>query len=109
MLYDMPIGNIKLSTDDNLDNYFGFCYVSINVSDNIYNPILPFRDSVGNIYYLTGNWCGWYSSEILKFARDVLNIDIKVHYGYKYQRGKNLFYNYIMKYFNIKKILLMMV
>jgi hypothetical protein len=44
MLQDMPIGDIIKSTDPNLDNYFGFCYATVNVPNNTYNPVLPFRD-----------------------------------------------------------------
>lgn len=55
MLKDMPIGPIIKSTDPNLDNYFGFCYATVMVPDNTYNPVLPFRDEKGNVYNPTGN------------------------------------------------------
>ena len=51
----MPGGHMWRSTDSNLDNYFGVCFVSVNVPHETYNPILPFRDSQGNIYNPTGN------------------------------------------------------
>jgi len=34
MLKELPIGNLIKSTDNNLDNYFGFCYVSVKVPAN---------------------------------------------------------------------------
>jgi hypothetical protein len=55
MLKDMPIGNMIKSTDTNLDNYFGFCYATVEVPENNHNPILPFRDEFGNIYNPVGN------------------------------------------------------
>jgi hypothetical protein len=54
MLKDMPIGKLKKSTDPNLDNYFGFFYVTVKIPENIYNPILPFRDELGNVYNPVG-------------------------------------------------------
>jgi hypothetical protein len=55
MKKEMPIGNIFKSNDSELNNYFGFCYASVEVPDNIYNPILPFRDKDNNVYFPTGN------------------------------------------------------
>ena len=45
MLKELFIGNLIKSTDNNLDNYFDFCYVYVNVPVNkgIKAPILPFR------------------------------------------------------------------
>jgi hypothetical protein len=50
----MPTGDIIISTDSVLDNYFGYCYVTVNVPDNIKNPILPFRYN-GLLYYPVGS------------------------------------------------------
>jgi hypothetical protein len=55
MLKDLPIGNISKSTDTNLDNYFGFCYASVNVPKGIRAPIFPFRMENGGLIYPTGN------------------------------------------------------
>jgi DNA polymerase type B, organellar and viral len=55
MLNDLPIGNIIKSTDNNLNNYFGFCYATVEIPNNIYNPILPFRDELGNVYNPVGS------------------------------------------------------
>jgi hypothetical protein len=103
MLQDMPIGDIIKSTDPNLDNYFGFCNATVNVPNNTYNPVLPFRDDKWNIYNPTGKWTGWYSSEILKYARDNQNVIVIVHYGYKYETGKDVFTKYINYFFNLKR------
>lgn len=99
----MPIGKVIKSTDNNLNNYFGFCYATVEIPDNINKPILPFRDELGNVYNPTGNWTSMFNSEVLKYARDYNNAKITIHYGYKFENGKNLFRNYINHYFNLKK------
>jgi len=55
MLKDLPIGEITKSTDTNLDNYFGFCFASVNVPKGVIAPILPFRKEDGRLIYPTGN------------------------------------------------------
>jgi len=102
MLQDMPIGNATLSTDPDLNNYFGFCYVTVKVPENTYNPILPYRDDEGNIYNPTGEWSGMYSSELLKLAIEINDVEITVHYGYKFDRGKDIFKDFVEHYYNIK-------
>jgi DNA polymerase type B, organellar and viral len=101
MLMDMPTGKIIKSTDKNLNNYFGFCYASVDVPINIKKPPLPFRFG-GLLYYPVGKWSGWFSSELLKYARDNYNINIIVHYGYKYNKTPNLFKDFIERYYNLK-------
>ena len=56
MKNSMPGGNMYKSTDTKLDNYFGICFVTVEVPDDTYNPILPFRDDKGNNYHPTGIW-----------------------------------------------------
>jgi hypothetical protein len=102
MLKDLPIGNISRSTDTNIDNYFGFCYASVNVPKNIRAPILPFRTDNGRLIYPTGNWSSWYTSEILKKARDTQNVRIEVHHGYKMEKSNELFSKFVEKYSQIK-------
>jgi hypothetical protein len=102
MLQDMPIGSATLSTDPDLNNYFGFCYVTVKVPGNTYNPILPYRDDDGNVFNPTGEWSGMYSSELLKLAIEVNNVDITVHYGYKFERGVSVFKDFVEHYYNIK-------
>ena len=104
MLQDMPIGNIVKSTDSNLDNYFGFCYATVNVPKNVNNPVLSYRDELGNVYNPVGNWTGMFSSEILKLARNVDKAEIIVHYGYKFDKGKDIFKEYIYSYFDMKNL-----
>jgi len=102
MLEDLPIGCISKSTDTNLNNYFGFCFVSVNVPKGIRAPILPFRKDDGGLIYPTGNWSGWYTSEILKKARDSQNVTIEVHHGYKMDKSNELFSKFVEKYSQMK-------
>lgn len=104
MLKELPIGNIITSTDTDLNNYFGFCYASVFVPKNIKAPILPYRLEDGSLLYPTGSWTGWYSSEILKNARDNQNVEVIVHYGYKMKKSEELFNNFVKKYSKIKII-----
>jgi hypothetical protein len=44
-----------------------------------------------------------FSSELLKYARDVDKATITIKYGYKFERGKDVFKKYVEHYFNVKK------
>ena len=98
----MPGGRMFKSTDKNLKNYFGVCYVTVNVPDDMYNPILPYKDNSGNNYNPTGSWSGWYCSELLKYAQE-LGIQVTVHWGYKFDSLEGLFNNYVDHFYSIKK------
>jgi len=102
MLKDIPIGIAIKSTDPNLDNYFGYCYVTVDIPENENNNLLPFRDENGNVYNPVGNWSGMYNSETLKESRRINGTKIIVHYGYKFERGKDVFNNYVTRYFDLK-------
>jgi len=48
MIKDLPYGPLINSSDTNLNNYFGYCYASVNIPKEVIAPILPFRtDNVG--------------------------------------------------------------
>lgn len=42
------------------------------------SPLLFYLLENGGLIYPTGNWTGWYSSEILKKARDSQNVSQNV-------------------------------
>jgi hypothetical protein len=44
-----------------------------------------------------------FNSEVLKYARDYNNAKISIHYGYKFEKGKDVFKNFINHYFDLKK------
>jgi len=98
----LPSGSLIYSTNKDLDFYFGFCYCTVNVPDNLDKPILPYRDENGNICNPIGSWSGWYSSELLKKARE-LGISVEVHYGYTYENKEYLFKSYVETYYNLRK------
>lgn len=103
MKKDMPIGNLIKSNDSNLDNYFGFCYASVDVPEHTYSPVLPFRDDNNNIFYPVGNWDGWYPSVMLKNARDNYGVKVKVHWGYKQEGNDTVFRDFIDRFVELKK------
>jgi hypothetical protein len=43
-----------------------------------------------------------YCSELLKYVRDVYKYEVEVIYGYKYERGEDIFGGFIDKYYKIK-------
>ena len=105
MLNDMPIGNPILSNDTNLDNYFGFVYGEITAPDyeRLRVPYIQLRDKNSDIVDCPrGKFSRMIFSEEMKEAlKDGYKINVK--YGYKFERGKNLFKDYIDTMFEIKK------
>nr|YP_010759082.1 hypothetical protein QEO35_mgp37 [Hericium alpestre]WEX31996.1 hypothetical protein [Hericium alpestre] len=101
--YYYPTGSPTFSYDDNLNNYFGFCYVEVETPEYIHKPILPFKGSDDKIYYPIGKWTGMYFSEELKNAVNNYNYKVKILYGYKFEKSNNLFTEMINKYFELKK------
>lgn len=100
--YDLPIGKMVMSFDNNLDNYFGYCYVEVETPKFMHKPLLPFRGDDGNLYYPLGTWKGMYFSEELKNAIN-FGYKFKIIYGYKFERGSKIFYDMNLKYYDLKK------
>lgn len=50
MLNDMPVGDPILSTDTNLNSYFGFCYAKIIPPKNLDILLIPHKNEYGDIY-----------------------------------------------------------
>ena len=105
MLNDMPIGNPTLSNDTNLDNYFGFVYGEITAPDvnTLRVPYIQMRDEKTDIVDCPrGTFSRMIFSEEMKEAlKD--GYSIKIQYGYKFERGKNLFKEYVETMYEIKK------
>lgn len=105
MLKDMPVGNptlryFKIPVDSSiLNKAFGFAHVQIKAPKGIKRPILPVRID-GRIYNPLGSWSGIYFIEELKQAIKY-GYEIKVDYLYEFERGKDLFKEYILD--NYKK------
>jgi len=105
MLNDMPIGNPIFSTDNDLNNYFGFVYGEITAPEyeRLRVPYIQMRDGTSdNIDCPRGTFSRMiFSEEIKEALKDGYSINIK--YGYKFERGKDLFKDYVTTIYNIKK------
>ena len=105
MLNDMPVGNPTLSTDKNLENYFGFVYGEITAPDlnRLRIPYIQMRDDkTGDVTCPRGKFKRMiFSEEIKEAMKD--GYSINVEYGYKFERGKDLFKDYVLTMYNIKK------
>ena len=105
MLNDMPIGNPTFSNDTDLNNYFGFVYGEITAPD--YNrlrvPYIQNRDEKNDVVFCPrGKFTRMiFSEEIKEAIKD--GYSMKIKYGYKFERGKDLFKNYVENIYNIKK------
>ncbi len=99
MLQDMPVGNPVLSTSKDLNSYFGFIFAEIIPPKNLNVYFIPKRDENGNI--ITPNYIfkGLYFSELLKESIKY-GYKINVLWGYKFERGKDVFKNYVEKLYN---------
>jgi len=105
MLNDLPVGNPTFSNDTDLDNYFGFVYGEITAPD--YNtlrvPFIQMRDDKSDTASCPrGTFSRMIFSEEMKEALKH-GYSIKVKYGYKFERGKNLFKDYVDTFYEIKK------
>jgi hypothetical protein len=105
MLQDMPIGNPTLTTEKDLENIFGFCYGTITPpSEKVLRvPIIPKKDVKGNKnIWPREPFKRWIFSEEIK---DAIKYGYKFDllYSYKFERGKNLFKDYVEIHFEDKK------
>ena len=105
MLNDLPVGNPTLSNDTNLNNYFGFVYGEITAPsyEKLRIPYIQLRDEKSDIISCPrGTFSRMIFSEEMKEAiKD--GYSIKVKYGYKFERGINLFKDYVETFYHIKK------
>ena len=99
MLEDMPVGNPILSTSTDLNSYFGFVYAEIIPPKDLKAYFIPLRDINGNITTPNYKFNGLYFSELLK---ESINYGYKINviWGYKFERGKDVFKEYIETLYN---------
>jgi DNA polymerase type B, organellar and viral len=104
MLQDMPTGDMLFSTDSDINNYFGIVFVEVDTTnlDPKYSnyPLLAHKID-GRMYNPLGSWSGWYFSEEVKLAISY-GYNIKVLYGYKFDKSSNVFSSFINKFFAVK-------
>jgi DNA polymerase type B, organellar and viral len=82
-----------------LDNLFGFFYAQVK-TNNQYLGLLPIHKN--QLILPNGSFEGIWSSEELKFAKKN-GYTIKVLKGYNFNKISNLFDNYVLHLFEIKK------
>ena len=103
-LNDMPglechkLEYINIKKD--IDELFGFFYCDIEAPYKNYLGILPVKTKLGNIYPV-GKWSGMYFSEELKYAQEN-GYKISVKWGYKFNRVKGVFSEYVNKLYSMK-------
>jgi|SRR6266404_7412156 len=108
MLLDMPIGEPVLSFEKDLNKIFGFIYGEICCPDEqiLQVPFIQYKDPFFKV-----NSCP--TSKRGKFKRLIFSQEIKyalkygytinIEYCYQFNRGKDLFKNYIIDHYEIKK------
>jgi len=105
MLNDLPVGNPTFSNDTDLNNYFGFVYGEITppLESRLRVPYIQFRNEKTDVVDCPRHSFSRmiFSEEIKEALKD--GYSIKVKFGYKFERGKNLFKDYIDTFYNIKK------
>lgn len=99
MLEDIPVGNPVLSLSKDLNSYFGFCYAEIIPPKNLDFYFIPLRDENGKIITPNYSFKGIYFSELLKESIHY-GYKINVLWGYKFNRGQNVFKNYVDEMYN---------
>ena len=108
MLNDMPVGNPTLSLEKDLNKIFGFVYGEITPPGNevLRVPFIQYRDPRTNLVYCPNNKINSFSrlifSEEIKYAIKY-GYEFKLDYAYTFNRGKDLFKDYVNDHFEIKK------
>jgi len=105
MLNDMPVGDPVFSLEKNLNNIFGFVYGEIHCPDEqtLQVPFIQHKNPITDITYCPrGKFSRLIFSEEIKYALKFgYKLDIK--YCYQFKRGKDLFKDYILAHYEIKK------
>lgn len=94
MLKPMPTGNPTFSTDNNLNNYFGFCYADIVPPKNLINQLIPFKGEDGKVTCPSTPFSGLYFSELLKSALSY-GYSIKIKGGFKFEKTVGVFDDFV--------------
>jgi hypothetical protein len=87
----------------NLEDYFGFVYAKIIMTDKVKTPLLYHKDDSGNsVLNDQKEFVGWYFSEELKNYKDK-GYDITILCGYKFNRTANIFKGYVEHLYSLKE------
>lgn len=85
------------------DDLFGFFYCKVNTNnvENKYLGLLPVHKEDGTLIMPNGEWCGWYFSEELKYAKEK-GYDVEIYKGYKFNKVYNVFDKYVLDLYEKK-------
>lgn len=103
-----PMPGMKCIYTDNIDkdlgdmgnDFFGFYNCNIEVPNDLYIGLLPYRGKEGLIMPV-GKYEGWYFSEELKYAHEN-GYKIRVLSGYTFDKSYNVFDDYVKDLYTIK-------
>jgi hypothetical protein len=105
MLNDMPIGNPTLSLEKDLNKIFGFVYGEITCPSRLEleTPFIQSRNPMFNLVQCPrGSFKRLIFSEEIKYALKY-GYKFNLEYSYVFERGKNLFTDYVKDHYEIKK------
>ncbi len=108
MLEDMPVGDPNLSLEKDLNKIFGFIYGEITCpeEDVLRVPFVQYRTPVTDWVSCPTSKRGTFSrlifSEEIKYAIK-FGYSINIEYCYIFERGKDLFKDFVIDHFEIKK------
>ena len=106
MLNPLPVGKPTHSLNQNLNELFGYIKATVTTPDNNYAPILPYKLKTkdgSRLVFPNGTWTAWFFSEELKHAVNFHGYKVEVHESYLYNKGHNIFTEYIEKIGAIKQ------
>jgi DNA polymerase type B, organellar and viral len=107
MLQDMPVGNPVFTTEKDLDKIFGFVYAKITCpnEEELRVPLIRYKDPhTREVTTPRGTFTTLVFSEELKQVRDLYGYKVEeILYSYQFNRGKDVFTNYIEHFFALKK------
>ncbi len=105
MLMDMPVGTPIYSLQKDINKIFGTVRVKVTAPP-MRIPVLPCRiitkSGDSKLIFPSGSWEGWYFSEEVKLSIKY-GYKIEVVESYIFERGFDVFKEYIVHFFNLKK------
>lgn len=104
MLEDMPIGNPILTNETDINNFFGFAYGEITPPSKkvLQNLYIQKRNDDGSIFCPREKFTRLIFSEEIKYAMNE-GYQFQMFWGYKFERGKGVFNDYVKDLYFEKK------
>lgn len=108
MLNDMPMGNPVLTLEKDLNKIFGFIFGKITPPGNdiLRLPFIQYKDIRTNLVYCPNNKYNSFNrlifSEEIKYALK-FGYKIDIEYSYVFERGKDLFKDFVNDQYELKK------